>query len=141
MLFYEIVPYFIMHQKYFMHTFHFVTENIKKYALKSQGMREFLGGLVLRILAFHWSDPGSIPDQGTEILQVAWRDLKEKKGQGIIKLVIFSSLSWVTEQQTATQWGVLSETASLPSSFHCNCVAVNSGTGNTVWCLICANVP
>ena len=52
-LFYEIVPYFIMHQKYFMHTFHFVTENIKKYALKSQGMREFLGGLVLRILAFH----------------------------------------------------------------------------------------
>ena len=81
-------------------------------------MREFLGGLVLRILGFHWSDPDSIPDQGTEILQVAWHGLKKKKSQGIIKLVIFTALSWVTEQQTTTKWGVLSETASLPSFFH-----------------------
>ena len=53
--------YSSMHQKYFMHTFHFVTQNVKKCALKSQG---------------------------------------------IIKLIIFTALSWA----------VLSETPSLPPS-------------------------
>ena len=31
--------------------------------------REFPGGLLVRILGFHCFDWGSIPDQGTEILQ------------------------------------------------------------------------
>ena len=116
--------YSSMHQKYFMHTFHFVTQNVKKCALKSQGIWEFPGGLVVRILGFHCS--GSIPDQGAEILQAVWRGFKKKKkSQGIIKLIIFTALSWA----------VLSETPSLPPFFHYKCVAVYSVTTIIVWCL------
>ena len=31
--------------------------------------RKFPGSLVVKTLGFHFCDPGSIPDQGTEILQ------------------------------------------------------------------------
>ena len=34
---------------------------------------------VVRIPGFHWRDPGSIPGQGTEILQAVWCDQKNKK--------------------------------------------------------------
>ena len=39
-------------------------------------IREFPGGLVVRILGFHCHGLGSIPSQGTEIPQAAWHGQK-----------------------------------------------------------------
>ena len=41
--------------------------------------REFPGGLVVRILGFHYCGPDSIPGQGTEILQAVWHGQTKKK--------------------------------------------------------------
>ena len=41
--------------------------------------REFLGGLVVRILGFHYHGPGSIPGWETEILQAVQHSKKKRK--------------------------------------------------------------
>ena len=41
--------------------------------------REFLGGLVVRILGFHYHGPGSIPGWETEILQAVQHSKKKEK--------------------------------------------------------------
>ena len=41
--------------------------------------RDFPGGLMVRILGFHYHGPGSIPGQGTETPQAAQPKKKEKK--------------------------------------------------------------
>ena len=42
-------------------------------------VREFAGGLVVRIPGFHCHGLGSVPGRGTEILQAAWHGQKKKK--------------------------------------------------------------
>ena len=54
--------YWIWHQKY-----------------RQQIVREFPGGLVIRIPGFHCFGPGSIPGLGTEIPQAAEYGKKKKK--------------------------------------------------------------
>ena len=46
---------------------------------KKIGEREFPGGLVVRTQHFHCHGPGSIADQGTEILQVTCRSQEKKE--------------------------------------------------------------
>ena len=41
-----------------------------------ENMREFPGGLVVRTQCFHCKGPGSIPGQGTKILQAVWTGQK-----------------------------------------------------------------
>ena len=41
--------------------------------------REFPGGQVVRTVSFHCHGPGSIPGQGTEILQAMWHGQTNKK--------------------------------------------------------------
>ena len=50
-----------------------VAKKIKLY------LREFPGGLVVRILGFHCHGSGSVPGQGTEIPQAAWHDQKKRR--------------------------------------------------------------
>ena len=53
----------------------FLLTTLKK--VKETG--EFPGGLVVRISGFHGHGPGSVPGQGTEILQAARRGQKTPK--------------------------------------------------------------
>ena len=46
---------------------------------KKEREREFPGGLVVRIPGFHCGGPGSIPGQGTEILQATRHGQKKKR--------------------------------------------------------------
>ena len=41
-----------------------------------ENMRESPGGLVVRTQCFHRKGPGSIPGQGTKILQAVWHGQK-----------------------------------------------------------------
>ena len=41
-------------------------------------VREFPGCAVVRALCFHYESAGSIPGQGTKILQATWCDQKNK---------------------------------------------------------------
>ena len=47
--------------------------------MKKETSGEFPGGLVVRIPGFHCRDLGSIPGQGTEIVQAARRGQKKEK--------------------------------------------------------------
>ena len=40
-------------------------------------LKEFPGGLVVRIPGFHYPGPGSMPSRAAEILQPAWGGQKE----------------------------------------------------------------
>ena len=51
----------------------------KKKRKKKKDCWEFPGGLEVRIPGFHCCGPGSIPAQGTEILQLAQHGPKKKK--------------------------------------------------------------
>ena len=53
-------------------------------------LREYPGGLVVRILGFHCHDLGSTPSQGTEIPQAAWYG-QNKKQTNKQKLLQFMS--------------------------------------------------
>ena len=55
-------------------------------------LREFPGGLVARILGFHWSSLGLIPGWGTEILQAVWHSQKKKK---LLRIFFFKSQNMV----------------------------------------------
>ena len=49
----------------------YVAELLIKYFNLKLYYKEFPGGLVVRILAFHWSGWGSIPSRGIKIPQAA----------------------------------------------------------------------
>ena len=50
---------------------------MNEWILQKYLLRELPGGLVVRIRHFHCCGPGSIPGQGTEILQATWHGQKK----------------------------------------------------------------
>ena len=50
--------------------------------------REFPGGLVVRTPCFHCCSPGSIPGQGTEILQATRCSPREKKKDTMMMMIL-----------------------------------------------------
>ena len=51
----------------------------KRCHIKTNHIRELPGGPVVRTWCFHCWGPGSIPGQGTKILQAMWHGQKKKK--------------------------------------------------------------
>ena len=62
-----------------------IERSLSRLKHKNTQSGEFPGGPVVRIQCFHCEGLGSIPGQGTKILQDAWRGQKKKKKVGSMR--------------------------------------------------------